>query len=245
MCVRRKSWAGGHEHLSMTQEKGTSSMRTLAALSTVVLLLFVASAVSPAQIEFGIGLKTGLNFGTLSLTPETLGQGVTKGGRTGFMIGAAGELGFAKMFYITLEPTYCGKGCQFTAGTTTQTLAYNYLNLPVLFKVKFLKGMVRPYAFAGPNLGILLSASSTVEGAQGAQGGSTDIKQFTSGSDFAIDFGGGAEFNVIPKLGLTADVRYSLGLSDINNTPAAPGGTALKINTRGFQILIGAMFHVL
>jgi hypothetical protein len=213
-----------------------------------LLLLITLIAVHPvsAQVEFGIGAKLGLNFGSLSLDPETLNPGITKGGRTTFMGGAAAEIGFAKMFYVALEPTYCGKGCQFTQGSVTQTLAYNYLNLPILFKVKFLKGMVRPYGFAGPNLGILLSATSKIEGAQNpAANGDTDIKQFTSGTDFAIDFGGGAEFNVIPKLGITGDVRYSLGLSDINNTPVQPGVTALKLHTHGFQIMFGAMYHVL
>jgi hypothetical protein len=151
------------------------------------------------------------------------------------MIGAAAEVGFAKIFYAVIEPTYCGHGFEFSQGSIKQTFSYNYLNLPILFKVKFLKGMVRPYGFAGPNLGILLSANSKVEGGGPGFDGETDLKSFTSGTDFAIDFGGGAEFNVIPKL----------GLSDINNSPVPPGGTALKIKTRGFQVLIGAMFHVL
>jgi opacity protein-like surface antigen len=105
---------------------------------------------------------------------------------------------------------------------------------------------VRPYGFLGPNLGILLSATNKIEVTGNAGGGGeTDLKSFTSGTDFALDFGGGAEFNIIPKLAITGDVRYSLGLGDINNTPAQAGQTATKLTTGGFQILLGAMFHIM
>lgn len=220
-------------------------MKFFSAAMLVLLLLLALSIPAQAQVEFNIGIKGGLNLGTLSLDPETVNPGVTKSGRTGFMIGAAAEVGFGKMFYAVIEPTYCGHGCQFTQGSATQTFSYNYLNLPLLFKVKFLKGMVRPYGFVGPNIGILLSSSSKVEGAGPGVDGETDLKNFTEGTDFAIDFGGGAEINVMPKLGIIADLRYSLGLSDINKTPAAQGAQTLKIKTRGFQVLVGAMFHVL
>ncbi|MEW6511534.1 MAG: porin family protein [Bacteroidota bacterium] len=218
--------------------------RTFKAI-TVVLLTTMVVASATAQIEFGAGLKLGLNFGTLSLDPETLNPGVTKSGKMGFMVGGVAELGFAKMFYVVLEPTYVGHGCEFSQGPAKQTLSYNYLNLPFLFKVKFLKGMVRPYGFAGPSFGILLSSKSKTEGAGPGFDGESDLKDFTEGTNFAIDFGGGAEINIIPKLGLTADVRYSLGLSDINKTPAAPGAQALKIKTRGFQVLLGAIVHLM
>lgn len=220
-------------------------MKSISILTLTLLLAILVASPTYAQVEFGIGTKGGLNFASIGFSPELqLGAGVTKGGRTGFMVGAAAELGFAKMFYVALEPTYCGKGCTFTAGAITQTLAYNYLNLPVLFKVKFLKGVVRPYGFLGPNLGILLSATSSTVGA--AQGnGDVDLKVRTSGTDFALDFGAGAEFNVIPKLAITGDVRYSLGLSNIDNTAVAAGATATKLTTGGFQILFGAMFHIL
>lgn len=220
-------------------------MKRISRSFLAIILLLLAVSSTYAQVSFGIGLKGGLNFASVSFSPELqLGQGVTKGGRTGIMFGAAAELGFAKMFYVALEPTYCGKGCSFTAGAVSQTLAYNYLNLPVLFKVKFLKGMVRPYGFLGPNLGILLSATSSTTGA--AQGnGDVDIKARTSGTDFALDFGGGAEINVMPKLAITGDVRYSLGLGNIDNTTVAAGQTATKLTTGGFQILFGAMFHIM
>jgi opacity protein-like surface antigen len=75
-----------------------------------------------------------------------------------------------------------------------------------------------------------------------------DIKSQISSTDFAIDFGGGAEYNVTPKIGITLDVRYSVGVGNMANPPAA--GTAVgglgstNITLSGFQVLAGVMFHV-
>lgn len=54
-------------------------------------------------------------------------------------------------------------------------------------------------------------------------------------------FGGGVEFGLNESIALAADVRYSLGLSDINEAPAT---IPAKIKTNGVQILIGILFRV-
>ncbi len=200
------------------------------SLVVCILIFFMAfvSVQAKAQMEFGVGPVLGLNFGTLSLSPSPQ---ISTGGRTGFMIGAQAELGFSKMFYIVLEPTYCGKGG--SVGTTT--LAVNELDFPALFKVKFMKGIIRPYAFAGPDLCFVLSSTATTGGQN------TDISSQTSSVDFAIDFGGGAEYNITPKIGITLDIRYSIGLSNLNNV----AGSTTTIKASGFQMLAGMMFHVL
>jgi opacity protein-like surface antigen len=76
-----------------------------------------------------------------------------------------------------------------------------------------------------------------------------DLKSRTFSPDFAIDVGGGAEVNVTPSIGITIDIRYSLGLANIlrpywndfiGNRPTT--GTLMA---SGFQVLVGAMFHVM
>ena len=63
-------------------------------------ILLTAAACAVGQTRFSIGLRSGLNFGTMSFDPDPFAnvQGVTQGGRTGFMVGAVGELEFARMF---------------------------------------------------------------------------------------------------------------------------------------------------
>jgi opacity protein-like surface antigen len=200
-----------------------------------------------AQMEFGVGPVVGLNFGTVSFSPENqYGAGVTQGGRTGIMFGAQAELGFAKMFYVVLQPTYVGKGYGLTAPQGTATIALNELEFPVLFKVKFMKGVIRPYAFVGPNIAFVLSNKESFS-VTGQTIPDIDLKSQTSSTDFALEFGGGAEYNVMPKLGITLDVRYSLGLANLANPPAVAGQAASTqtVKASGFQILAGVMFHVL
>jgi opacity protein-like surface antigen len=211
-----------------------------ACVALVFCLAFTTHAV--AQMEFGVGPLVGINFASTSISPDpTYPAGYTKGGRTTVMFGAQAEMGFAKMFYIVLQPTYEGKGYQISGPAGSSTIAVNELDLPLLFKVKFLQGVIRPYAFAGPNIGFVLTATQSYSFA-GENTPDDDLKSKTSSIDFGIDFGAGAEYNVMPKMGITLDVRYSLGLSNVANPPA--GAASLTDKGAGFQILAGVMFHI-
>jgi len=212
----------------------------LVLVAVTCVMLFAGQAMS--QIEFGVGPKLGLNFASTSISPTpNYGAGVTQGGRTTFMIGAQAELGFAKMFYIQLEPGYVGKGYSVSGTGGSVTVAVSELQFPVLFKVKFMKGIIRPYAFLGPNIGFVMSATESFA-ITGQTIPDQDLKSNVSSTDFSLDFGGGAEYNVTPKIGITGDIRYSLGLANLNNNPASPNVT---MKGSGFQILFGAMFHIM
>jgi len=194
-----------------------------------------------------------MNFGSASFSPDiyTVGNDISKTGRTGFMVGAIAELEFAKMFAVEVSPTFAlkGGGYQDTKGGT-DVGKYSEIDFPILFKVKLLSGRFHPYGFLGPNLGINLSATRSSQPA-GGQVTDTDVKANTSGIDFALDFGGGAEFEVSKNIGLLLDVRYSLGLSNVNSAQqqqtqqfgqqeSAPPSISLS----GFQLMVGTIFHI-
>ncbi|MBI5475047.1 MAG: PorT family protein [Ignavibacteriae bacterium] len=206
-------------------------------LFTLLAALIVPIA---AQAQFNIGAKFGLNFGTISYDPEpfTAGSGVTKSGKTGFAFGADAEFGFAGMFYVVAQPRYIMKGNSFEQGTAKLTRSLSEMEIPIYFKVKFLKAPVRPYGFLGPNIGIVLSAKDKYEGTQ--QDGEVDMKDQTSGMDFSLDFGGGAEFWVAPKVAITGDVRYSMGLSNLIKNPVQNASA----KSRGFQLAFGVLITV-
>ncbi len=222
-------------------------MKSLRCFLVVGLLLAGALSQGSAQVHFGVGAKAGLNIGTLSVDPDPY-QGatsITKGGVLGFMVGAVGELEFARMFAVQLEPGYNYKATKWedTQGGK-RTWSTGELQIPILFKVKFLEGTVRPYGFLGPNLGIVLSARDKIEGTQNSNQ-DVDVKNSTSSIDFALDFGGGAELKVAPNIFVTGDVRYSLGLNNLNSPPnLQPGEQSISIKSRGFQVLFGVLFRV-
>jgi hypothetical protein len=217
-----------------------------------ITVLFGAQAV--AQVEFGIGPIGGVNFGTVSILPaNSLPAPAKPVERTRNMLGAQAELGFADEFFIVFQPTYVEKGFGVEVPTGYSgplSIAINELEFPLLFKVKFTTGIFRPYAFVGPNLSVVLSANASPwEDLFGRTIPEQDLKSWTFSPDFAIDVGGGAEVNVTPLIGITFDVRYSLGLANtlqpywneyIGNRP-----TTGTLTASGFQILLGVMFHVL
>lgn len=223
--------------------------------STVVVtaLLFLLSLSSQAQVQFGIGLKAGLALSSASVDPDPYqglqAQGIssTKSGGTGFGVGANAELAFGRMFAVALEPGYTQKSVKWelTQGTAraTDERTISYLQIPVLFRVKFIEGTVRPYAFVGPNIGIVLSSKAKFQGFANIQDGEYDVKSTTSSIDFGLEFGGGTEFKVARQVALTGDIRYNLGLSNLDNSPQQQG-QSVSVKSRNFVILLGVLFFV-
>jgi opacity protein-like surface antigen len=174
-------------------------------------------------------------------------QGIssTKSGGTGFGVSANAELAFGRMFAVAVEPGYTQKSVKWelTQGTAraTDERTISYLQIPVLFRVKFMEGTVRPYAFAGPNIGLVLSSKQKVQGFGNIQDGEYDVKSTTSSIDFGLEFGGGTEFKVARQVALTGDIRYNLGLSNLDNSPAQQGQSA-SVKSRNFVILFGVLF---
>jgi len=233
-------------------------MKRLVVLSVVAVLLTVAfSEGASSQLKFGVGVRTGMNFASMSFDPEFFPNNpqIEQGGRTLFMAGAAAELEFTKMLGAELDLLYVGKGAKFTRTTdqASQTIKLSELEIPILFKAKFLTGNIRPYAFVGPSLGITLSASSVTE-IPGQPVQDIDLKSNPGGSqvggmDFSLQFGGGAEYLITPKFGVFMDVRYVLGLSNLYDDSAiqvVPGQQVVSQTwkTRGFMIQLGGMYHI-
>lgn len=217
-------------------------------ISLSIAILYQPQAI--AQVEFGVGPIGGVNFATVSILPTySVPYGRTPGQRAGIMAGAQLELGITNAFFILLEPMYVCKGFGVGGPDAPSTIAINEIELPLLFKVKFLSGPVRPYAFVGPNVSFIISAtSSSYPLFTGTIVTDQDLTSWTFSPDFAVDIGGGAEVNIMPRLAITADVRYSMGLANIMRAFWNQGLANTPITTvraSGFHILVGAMFHVL
>jgi len=205
-------------------------------LFTLFIAAFMLGSTSYGQFQFSLGPRAGVNIANLSFDPEP--QGVDIGTRLGFKFGALAELGFSPMFAVQIEPMYAMKGSELTAGSNSRKIKLTFIEIPVLFKVKFATGgAVAPYVFAGPNIGLTLSAD--LEDDINGQTSETDIKDETSSMDFAIDFGAGVGFMVSPGVVIIFDARYALGLSNLNDNPNDPD---TKIKSTGIQLLLGAMF---
>jgi hypothetical protein len=204
-------------------------------LPAIVLLLFFSST-TLAQLPFSLGVRAGLNFANLSFDPE-LPSTVDKSSHISFKFGAMAELGFIPMFAIQVEPMYVMRGADLNQGSLERKWKFSYLEIPVLLKLKIpFPGPITPYAFAGPNIGVLLSATDETNGQE------TDVKDQLNSTDFALDFGAGVSFNVAPLIDLLIDARYSIGLSELPTDETKQSIGNLTFKTRDIQIVAGLMF---
>ncbi len=99
--------------------------------------------------------------------------------------------------------------------------------------MKFSESDIIPYLFAGPVFSLLNSSKVEIEGE------TQDVKDATRSNEYSLDFGGGIAFRITPDMHLTADIRYSLGLTDI----AKPEPDELSWKSRDIRLLVGLLFN--
>lgn len=197
---------------------------------------FLLTSIAMAQPSVGIGVQAGINFANATTSPTS----ISTTSRTGLMLGGYVDIGLSDVLSIQPGLMYVQKGAEFSVsagGTTaTATWKFDYIELPVLLMAHFGPSEFKPTLFAGPNIGINLKAEA--EATSGSQSSTMDLKDDVESIDFALDFGAGGEYQINPTTALFANIRYSLGLSDIDKD-----GTSSWKST-GVQILVGAEFGI-
>lgn len=200
-------------------------------ITTIFIILLCLSSISIAQTNFG--LKGGLNFASLGGTDAKDVES-----KTGFLAGGFLTYNFSNAFGLQIEALYSQKGGiqKILVNNVTVTATWNvdYLEVPALLKVSIplaSGGSLKPYLMGGGSLGINLSSKIKAE-AQG-QSSETDVKNDTKSTDFGLAVGGGLDF-LLGRGNFNVDVRYTFGLSTIDNT-ADPA----DIKNSGISLTIG------
>jgi hypothetical protein len=209
-------------------------------LLLAVSFLFIGS--SHSQVKISGGILGGLNLANLTVDPEP--TGINLDNLTGFGVGGLFNFEFAGGFSIQAEPMYLQGGAQTTISeqgiNVDLKLKVYYISVPVLFTYVFQTGEngIKPYIFAGPDLGFLMSAN-----ASGEAGGITadlDIKDSLKAFDFSALFGAGVNIPVGVNT-IFVEGRYSLGFININNSDFL-SSSAVTIKTKGIQFFAGIRF---
>jgi Outer membrane protein beta-barrel domain len=180
-------------------------------MKKLFILALAATGLTSAKAQIQFGVKAGLNIATLSLSSDLSGSESLKS-KTDFNAGVLASIPLFKSFTLQPEINYSGQGAKGSDGTTTTTLNYDYINVPVLFKYNHSSGL---FAETGPQIGFLIGANAK------ADSQSEDIKNETSSTDFSWCFGLGYK---IPEMNLGIDIRYNLGLS--NTIKSSDEGTS-------------------
>jgi len=197
-------------------------MKTLFAL----LILLGMSASTQAQVAFG--LKGGLNLSNLKVDDPQASYDSRTGYHAGFFLRSRTDM-------VAFQPelllyTQSNQIDYATSSVNPGTVENNftYLTIPVLIKFYVVSGL---NIHAGPQFGFLLDGEQNMNTSLFT--GTKDIKDNYKSSDVAITVGGGWDL----PFGLSVDVRYNLGVKDINN--AANGEEA---KSRVFLVSMGWNF---
>ena len=175
-------------------------MRTSCLIFMIVLITMTYDV--SAQVAFG--LKGGLNLTSLHVEDPQLTYDSRSGYHAGiFLRGRFGNVGIQPEWLLF---TQNGEVSSSIFGTAQEH--FTYLSVPVMLKFYALSGFNLQ---AGPQFGFLLDGEREYNSFLGS--GSEDITDHYKKLDVALSFGAGYDFD----FGLGLDVRYNLGLKDINN----------------------------
>lgn len=170
-------------------------------ITMIIVVAFTLAFVSPiqAQKKTEIGVK-----GSLGLTTHT---GDVSGIKSMLSFGAGGLFRFSlnPQFSIQPEVLLVLKGSQ-EKGDDGDKLNMVYIEVPALAMYRPpTEGKISPSFFAGPAIGLLVSAKV----------GGEDVKDEFNSVDFGLVLGAGVDFETGPKGKISFDGRYTMGVSNI------------------------------
>jgi hypothetical protein len=203
---------------------------TLKKFLIVSLTVLVLAAVVPQPAVAGFGLKGGLAQSNLDFSPSALlplkNLNAPMGGIFwGFNLG---------LFTIQPEALYVRMGTRLEESPNWMEDRLDYIQIPVLLKLGLLPGPIKLVIYGGGYYSFLLSANavSNIDGIED----STSIKDQVKSNDYGAVFGGGIDFN-LAAIKLSAEVRYNLGMANINNV--VDDTTSIKNHSLMFLVGIG------
>lgn len=186
-------------------------------LSATIALFLLVGNVSAQHAN--IGIKGGLNVFNINND-----NGSKYDPKVGFNLGLLGHIHLSKQVALQPEILYSGQGAKYTVAGTDVKINLDYVNVPVLLQYMFDNGFRLE---VGPQVGFLVGAKSKIGSTN------TDIKNNLKSVDFAL--AGGIGY-VHPATGFGVDLRYNLGLININEN------TSVKSTNRGLQVGVFYLF---
>ncbi len=207
-------------------------MKKLIAGMVVAGLACLMLAPQAARADVQFGLHAGVNSAKLT-GDDTADLDSLLKSKVGFVGGVFVAFNLSRMFAVQLEVNYTMKGVEATFVDTiefNEKLTSNYIEIPLLLKLKIPTPLVSPFVFAGPAVGFKLSEKATVNGE------SMPIEEaIFKNNDYGAIFGAGLDIG----RHFFADVRYSLGLQKVL---AGIDLTDLDVKNGVFSATVGIAF---
>jgi len=186
------------------------------AIKQALILILAISSTAGFSQNIEIGLQGGANFDYSSIELATSGVSFSEvsQSRTGYFFGAYSCFK-AGWFGIQPEIYYSVQGADITLDGTTGAIRTNFLQIPILFRINFL----RFFNFhLGPQYGLLLNNETDFGGVV------SDLKDQSRSGDFSFMAGAGLRL----PFNLNISLRYSKGFNEMINEVGESGLRSLK-----------------
>jgi hypothetical protein len=209
----------------------------LLSIAMLVILLSAGSVKTSGQ-QLSLGAKAGVGLSNFS-NYESNGMDVKRLPNVMVQGGFVLDYGFTKLFGIKAEILFQQKGEVYKDAHSSAKfkIYFNYITLPILFRVSHSFGNFTLSGGAGPYVGYALNGKlvgiEPDNNSSKLEFGKDKSRRFDAG--LCIDMGGG--FKLGPGT-LFLDLRYDLGLMDISQPASKPSGYKTH-DTRNFGICAG------
>lgn len=182
-------------------------MKKLFTSLLIALFLCLAAGQTAALAGIQFGIRGGGNAAKLTGADVQYLEGTIKN-KVGLVAGVFLAINIGKIITIQPEFLYTMKGSQIAdpLGEYSGKLYGDYLEIPLLLKVRIPTPGIQPAIFAGPSVGFKLREKLQIDG--------QDIpleETLLENNDYGAIFGAGLDF----ARHIMIDVRYSLGLKKV------------------------------
>jgi len=178
-------------------------------MSVLLIAAFAGLAAPPQPAAAGIrfGIKAGGNMAKPT-GADARNPLATLQSRVGFMGGIFLSVDLSRVLSIQSEVLYTMKGATYIANDDTYTdkLYADYIEVPMLLKLRIPTPVVQPFIFGGPTVGFKLQEKLMSNGEEVPL-----TEALFKNNDYGAIFGAGLNLG----RNLMLDVRYSLGLQRV------------------------------
>jgi hypothetical protein len=185
-------------------------MKKLTTILAIALCAGILALPQPARADIQFGIKAG---GSMARPTGIDAQDAmtTLKNKVGFNGGLFLALNFGKVVAIQWEVLYTMKGATYVAldDTYTDKLYADYIEVPLLLKLRIPLPVVQPFVFAGPSVGFKLKEKLTENG-ENIPLDQAVLKNNDYGAIFGAGLNLGRNFMI--------DLRYSLGMQKVIST---------------------------
>lgn len=215
-------------------------MRYVTTLLAIAGLIALAPAHAGAQ-HATLGVKGGLNVANLSVDdPSDSDSGFDS--QTDFLAGVFAQFTIGSVFAFQPEVLYSQRGAKSRDDDPATKLNLNYIQLPLLLMARLgsRESPIVPTLYAGPQVSFEMRCQVTGESEGVSLGLDCDDPLLdgelqTKKTEYGLVFGGGFEF-LYSRLTVHLDVRYNLGLTNLNDSSNA---SEVSVKSRVWSFMLG------